>query len=328
MRPNSNYITIPTSKELIADFLQEVVISPRSVMRKRAKVTNQTPAAKLGYVGQHLASLITGVPGTGTGARGDDLADKSEVKSCNKVDQVDKCKKCGGRVMRMQSECPYCHSSYIERKEDSKWLFSIRDEHELQQYKELDRIILLLFDYPQFSQGVFHDIRIRSFEIYPQEERMNVFCKLIDNHYYNIYLPKISRNLKTNPMNLHPDKFQFFMCNPIKTFECIIKDIDSKPKIQIQYFLLPNEERGTNVKSEMMPINLLKNNEIKHMLNSADFEGEVFPLLVSTVSKEELKKVPFNKIQNYLPYIDENLRKYIPLRDIVSIRQHTPYQRG
>lgn len=88
MRPNSNYITIPTSKELIADFLQEVVISPRSVMRKWAKVTNQTPAAKLGYVGQHLASLITGVPGTGTGARGDDLADKSEVKSCNKVDQV------------------------------------------------------------------------------------------------------------------------------------------------------------------------------------------------------------------------------------------------
>lgn len=64
-----------------------------------AEITNQTPAAKIGYIGQHLASLITGVKGTGSGARGDDLADKTEVKSCNKTDQADKCKNCGARVV-------------------------------------------------------------------------------------------------------------------------------------------------------------------------------------------------------------------------------------
>lgn len=61
----------------------------RAGLRKWSKLTNQTPAAKIGYLGQHLASLITGVSGIGSGARGDDLSDGTEVKSSNKVGQVD-----------------------------------------------------------------------------------------------------------------------------------------------------------------------------------------------------------------------------------------------
>ena len=163
MKPNPNFVTIDKNIEKIEEFISEIIIAPKHALSRWASITNQTPAAKIGYIGQHLTSLITGVPGTGTGARGDDLADASEVKSCNKVDQLDKCKDCGAKVLRMQNVCPVCGSSKIDRKDDSKWLFSIRDEHELNQYKNLDRVVLLLMDYPNFDAHDYRDIRISVF---------------------------------------------------------------------------------------------------------------------------------------------------------------------
>ncbi|MBR1577929.1 MAG: MamI family restriction endonuclease [Bacteroidales bacterium] len=204
MTPDANKITIFDNLQQIYQFIDEIIVTPKRSLKKWATITNQTPAAKIGYIGQHLASLITGVPGTGSGARGDDLADGSEVKSCNKIDQADKCKDCGARVMRFEETCPECGSSKIDRKDDSKWLFSIRDEHELNQYLTMDRVVLILMDYPGFKQQDYKDMRITCYEIYPKEERMKVFGELITNHYYNIYLPKLTNNEKTNPMNLHP----------------------------------------------------------------------------------------------------------------------------
>ena len=155
MKPDKQFIIIDHNIEKIKEFINEIIIEPKHLLSKWAKITNQTPAAKIGYIGQHLASLITGVPGTGSGARGNDLTDRSEVKSCNKVDQVDKCNNCGARVLRLEDKCPDCGSADIKRKDDSKWLFSVRDEQELKQYKNLDRIVLLLMDYPNFASGDF-----------------------------------------------------------------------------------------------------------------------------------------------------------------------------
>ena len=95
MCPNREFITIDNNLELVEQFLNELIVSPKRLLRNWASITNQTPAAKIGYIGQHLASLLTGVKGTRTGARGNDLEDGTEVKSCNKVDQADKCKDCG-----------------------------------------------------------------------------------------------------------------------------------------------------------------------------------------------------------------------------------------
>lgn len=196
MLPDKSKIKIGNNKANIENFINDVIITPRRSLRYWSNITNQTPAAKIGYIGQHLASLITGVRGTGSGARGDDLADTTEVKSCNKVDQADKCRCCGHRVMRYDVKCPNCGSEDIERKNDSKWLFSIRDEYELNQYKNLNRILLLPMDYPGFLNNDFSDIMISAFEIYPKENRMNVFNQLIDNHYKNIYRPKADEGKK------------------------------------------------------------------------------------------------------------------------------------
>ena len=339
MKPNKRHITIQNNLSQVEEFINEIIIQPKHALTRWAKVTNQTPAAKIGYIGQHLASLITGVRGTGSGARGDDLADGSEVKSCNKIDQVDKCKKCGARVLRMENECSSCGSTDIIRKDDSKWLFTVRDEHELKQYLEMERVVLLLMDYPNFSDADYKDIRITAFEIYPQEPRMSVFCKLIENHYYNIYIPKLKEGKKTNPMNLHPWSFQFYKCNPIKTFECIIKDIDTNPIVVIdsENYVSPSKERGDKMSPLPMPSSLLKAKEWKEMLSKADFCSEILPnisnlFLVSnnlnSITKKQFSSLRVNLKAEALPYLTQTLRDYISLRPIKSSTQKQHYQRS
>lgn len=334
MKPNLSKITINNNLELIKEFINDAVVNPRGVMKKWSLITGQTPAVKIGYVGQHLASLITGVPGTGSGARGDDLIDGSEVKSCNKVDQVDKCNDCGAHIMRYETKCSSCQSTNINRKDDSKWLFSVRDEHELHQYLNLDRILLILMDYPRFDIGDYSSIRISAFEIYPREDRMKVFSNLIKNHYYNIYLPKITGKMKEgltkgNPMNLHPFGFQFFKCNPILTFSCTIENIDTKPDIIIDdtVYVDPKTERTNDLPSLMMPTHLLKDEELNALLDKADYEHEVAPLLQSDISKKDLYALPKKEKITHLPFIDETLREYIPLREIKAVIQKQHYQR-
>ena len=334
MQPDLSKVVINDNLQQIQQFLSEVIVAPRQMMKKWSMVTNQTPAVKLGYVGQHLASLITGVTGTGSGARGDDLIDGTEVKSCNKIDQIDKCNDCGAHVMRYETHCSKCNSTDIDRKDDSKWLFSVRDEHELQQYLSLDRILLILMDYPNFDAGDYKDVRITTFEIYPKEERMRVFDELICNHYYNIYLPKVTGKMKAgltkgNPMNLHPFSYQFYKCNPIKTFECIIKDIDTKPLIQINtaVYVDPKEERSTSKASVLMPSSLLNDNEWNALIDKYDFDNDIKPLLNLKMTKEWFRQLPRIQKQSTLPYINEYLRERLPLRAIKAVLQKEHYQR-
>ena len=339
MKPNPTFITIDNNLQRITEFINEIIIEPKHALSRWAKVTNQTPAAKIGYIGQHLTSLVTGVPGTGTGARGDDLADGSEVKSCNKVDQVDKCKDCGARVLRMEKKCSACGSENIDRKDDSKWLFSIRDEHELKQYMNLDRVVLLLMDYPNFDEDDFKDIRISVFEIYPKEQRMSVFNHLISNHYYNIFVPKQNDNQKTNPMNLHPFSFQFFKCNPIKTFECTIKNIDTCPSIFIEEesYITPERERDESLQPVPMPSSLLQDKEWVELLVKSNYEKDIVPLFdvdqlnkfqIDSFSKTQFMQLDKKVKVKLLPFLDEKTRGYLSLRPIVSNRQKSHYQRG
>jgi ribosomal protein L37E len=327
MLPNSHFITINDNRTLVSRFLEELIITPKHLLKEWAVITKQTPAAKIGYIGQHLASLLTGVKGTGTGARGDDLADGSEVKSCNKIDQVDKCKECGARVLRMENVCSSCGSTKIQRKDDSKWLFSVRSEQELNQYLEMDRIVLILMDYPRFKQKDYSDIRICAFEIYPREKRSEVFRTLISNHYYNIYRKKADAGKKTNPMNLHPWKIQFYKCNPIKTFECIIKDVDGNAELEIKKYVEPNVERNAQMEAEPMPTSLLNPDEWKILSEGKNFK-RIKPFLKDKkLNRQEFAKLTKKGKEKVLPYLNEELRNLIPLRDIVSTTQSTQYHR-
>lgn len=227
MKPNSDLITITNNEDLIKQFIKDMIIEPRRKAHYWSRITNQTPNLKIGYPAQHLASLICGMKGTATGARGDDIVDGTEVKGCSKIDQSDKCKDCGETILRTDKICPYCGSTNIKRNNDSKWLIGIRSDDELRMLlEETPRFIFIVTDYPNFEEEDFDTIRIRAFEVWVKSDRCSNFRGLMENYYNYIFKEHKKKDPNKNPApkNLFPDNFPFYMCNPIKTFECIIED--------------------------------------------------------------------------------------------------------
>ena len=293
MQPNKDLVTITNNEEQIVDFIKQMLIMPRKAMYEWSKITNQTPNLKIGYPGQHLASLILGMKGNATGARGEDICDGSEVKSCSKVDQSDKCKNCHENVLRSENFCRNCGSADIKRNNDSKWLIPVRSDDELRMLlEETPRFVFIITDYPEFYNNNFDDIRIRAFEVWVQSERCKNFRILMENYYSYIYKEhiRINPNKTPAPKNIFPDMFPFYMCNPIKIFDCSIKNsLSRNPKPIINHYVKPYESR-LNIKSEVMPIKLLKPFE-KEVLKQHDIDVK------------------------HLTCIDEEMRALLPLRD-------------
>lgn len=306
MKPDKKFITIKNNLSLIKSFIQSMIIAPRVYFHRWSNITNQTPNLKIGYPGQHLASLITGMKGNATGARGNDIVDGSEVKSCSKVDQSDKCINCGETVLRINLKCPKCGSKEIKRNNDSKWLISIRNKDELNMYlNETPRFIFIVSDYPKFDECNFNDIRIRCYEVWVKSDRCTNFANLLKNYYEYIYLQhiKIDPNKTPAPKNLFPDDYQFYMCNPINIFECnIIDSLSNNAKLNITNYIEPSIDRS-NLPSEDMPVSKLNSSEKKIIKTRG-------------IDIDSLK------------YINEDLRKILPLRDtdkkikIIGTKKH------
>lgn len=187
--PNQDLVTIVDNVTLIREFLSDMVLRPRRDLMKWAAITKQTPNINIGYPAQHLASLVTGVEGARTAARGHDLCDHSEVKSCSRVDQLDKCIDCRAAVARMEVHCPVCGSSNIRRNNDSKWLLAVKSQQELSLLLDrVPRIIFILADYPNFSDEDWATIQFQVFEVWPRDPRQGNFKKLMTSYFHNIYL--------------------------------------------------------------------------------------------------------------------------------------------
>ena len=63
------------SKQLLRD----LYIDLRAKANFWSALTKQTPQARMGYIGQHLVSVVTGYQGARTGARGRDLGPAGPV---------------------------------------------------------------------------------------------------------------------------------------------------------------------------------------------------------------------------------------------------------
>jgi len=312
------------SKEQIAEFINDMIIDPRRKALKWSRVTKQTAHLKVAYSGQHLASLVTGVEGERTGARGNDLADGSEVKTCSRVDQLDSCKSCKSPVLRTETKCKHCNSMDINRKNDSKWLFTIRNENDLNTLvsnPNVNRIILILDDYPGFAESNFNDIRIQVFEIYPKEERHSRFKELMTNYYHSIYLKhkKLDQNKTPAPKNFWPDQYQFYMCNPILIFKAIIFNTYSDdPQLVIERWIEPSVNRN-EVESIMMPPeipNMKEFNAIYHGASKEEIEENLLPGKTYETFKEYMETgKDIDSVRKLFKGIDENLRRYLELRD-------------
>lgn len=320
MQPNVSKVTLENNPRLIEDLLSDLVVNPRLQLIKWSKITRQTPNIKIGYPGQHLSSLISGVEGDRSGARGHDLKDGTEVKSCSRIDQLDKCLNCKFPVARLEAVCANCGSSKIKRNNDSKWLFSVRTPEEVEQLtNQIDRIMLLIGDYPNFDDGDFETLRYQAFEIWPKHERGTRFSEIIRNYYEKIYLEHKRRNVNANPApkNFWPYQYQFYMCNPIKTFSCIITESTTDPVINIETYIDAKIDRSS-IASEIMPTKILKSAELKQILDHASDE-EISNNLIPGATIEEFRLLSADKKIDMLSGIDENLRKYLSLRDTDKI---------
>lgn len=321
MQPTLNKVTINQDNlSLIKELLSELVLEPRLSLIKWSSLTHQTPNIKIGYPGQHLASLITGVEGDRSGARGHDLKDGTEVKSCSRIDQLDQCKACKYPVARLEVNCANCGSDNIKRNNDSKWLFSVRSEDELTQLTgSIERVLLMIGDYPNFDSGDYDTLRFQAFEIWPNHPRNSRFPELITNYYQKIYLEHKRKNSSSNPApkNFWPYQYQFYMCNPIKTFSATVANAGTVPEITIDYFVEPTSSRE-ELASEMMPVGILKKDELADLISSASDE-ELSSLINKQLSPSEFRMLNIEEQATNLSGIDEKLRAHLSLRDTDKI---------
>ena len=257
--------TLQTSEQLIKECIRDLYLDPRNLVRKWSKITNQTCQIRFAYPGQHIASVITGIKGRGTAARGDDLSDGSEVKTCSRADQLSGCNSCGAKVLVWQEECPTCKSHDINVKTDSHWIFSIKSEDELNLLlNKVPRIVLILFDK---ESSETNNIRLRLWVVDPNNKYVQEFFK---EYYYNNYLKKEN----PAPCNLHPLSYDFFLMTPKIIFHAYIRF--KERDVDIIFWDVKNP------RIEKMPTSLLKPQQIKEIFKSENL-----------TKKEIINKYPF-----------------------------------
>lgn len=306
---------MPHSSDDVEQLLHDLFVKPRVLMRRWAAVTQQTSQARLAYPGQHLASVVTGVPGTGTAARGEDLLDGSEVKSCSKADQLGKCKDCAARVPAWMTECPECGGTRLDRKKDSHWIVSIRREQELEQLVNACRIVLVMFDR---SAASAEDIRVRIWEVWPREPRHAYFAEFVTDYYRNNYLVKRAHDLDTSPCNFHPLKFDHLMMNPVKVLDATIESPDDPAaSVRVDLLVPAADDRGA-LEPEPMPVSVCRRRELVALADVVEPE-EFAPCLRADCTTEDVARAlrsrrPVAELDRVVSGIPASVRRHFAMR--------------
>lgn len=205
------------TEEAVNALLNDLYIDLRKKVNYWSSLTAQTAQARMGYIGQHLVSVVTGFQGGRSGARGKDIVmnngEYGEIKTCSKVDQLGLCKNCKSPVSPNEVSCAFCNSTNIERKDDSKWLISITEEYPSTTTLEDSEDILVNISKPKLYYFVlfeFEDIKEPTSSIvvtiYTVDPKENGFVLCMLDYFYNIK--------KNAPFNMWPHMLKFNLCNP------------------------------------------------------------------------------------------------------------------
>lgn len=209
------------SREASEALIRELYLDLRVRINQWASVTMQTAQARMGYVGQHLVSVVTGHPGGRSGARGKDLViapDRfAEIKTCYRVDQLGHCNKCNAAVAAVETACPACGSPDIDRKDDSKWLIGIRNDDEFEAILDPEHYYLVLFDFADLADPT--QIRASIWRVDPASAG---FALCMVDYYLNIR----SNSTSKAPFNLWPYSLKFDLMKPVLVYQSLI-DVDT-----------------------------------------------------------------------------------------------------
>lgn len=197
----------------------ELYIDLRRRINAWAAITEQTAQARMGYIGQHLVSIVTGFKGGKSGARGKDLVlpngKAGEIKTCYRVDQLGKCLDCGAGVASIEKMCAVCSSENISRKDDSKWLIGIRNEAEFESILEPQAYYLVLFDFVDLAHAT--DIRASIWEVDPLAPGFG-FCMV------DYYLEIRAKSISKAPFNFWPFSPKFELMRPKLIYRSLITE--------------------------------------------------------------------------------------------------------
>lgn len=215
---------IPISEKLI----KELYIDLRKNVNKWSKITNQTPQARMGYIGQHLVSIVTGYPGGKSGARGHDLIindskdniEFAEIKTCYRVDQLGKCNHCQNPVSSLEKICSFCGSQDIKRMNDSKWLITILNPAHLITTFEPKYYYFVLFEFEDTNNVKNNTINATIWRV---DTKSPGFYLCMLDYYYNIR----SKSKSAAPFNMWPHMLKFHLTKPVKIYESKIYEDDS-----------------------------------------------------------------------------------------------------
>lgn len=211
---------VKDSEQLIRD----LYITLRANLMKWSQVTHQTPQGRMGYIGQHLTSIVTGYPGSYTGARGKDIVMPGnkfgEIKTCYRVDQLGNCQNCGHNVASIEKACPSCKSTDIKRNDDSKWLITLQSEDELVEALVPEVYYLVLFEFADINDALNNDIEAKIWSVSP---RASGFSLCLIDYYYNIKL----KSKSGAPFNLWPHQLKFYLMCPELVYHATIGGNDT-----------------------------------------------------------------------------------------------------
>lgn len=214
--------------EMSEKLIKDLYIDLRKKVNKWSEITKQTPQARMGYVGQHLASIVTGFPGGKSGARGYDMiiddSDRqniksAEIKTCYRVDQLGKCNECNSVVSSLEKECSFCGSKNIKRNDDSKWLITMKREEDLELTFEPVYYYFVLFEFQEINNPDNSNIVASIWRVKTDEP--GFFLCMLD-YYYNIRANSESKA----PFNMWPHMLKFHLTKPVKIYEAIIFEND------------------------------------------------------------------------------------------------------
>jgi|LAHS01.1.fsa_nt_gb ribosomal protein L40E len=207
--------------------IRDLFLKLRKSVNFWASITDQTPQARMGYIGQHLVSAVTGYHGDKTGARGYDLLIKTdangdvveygEIKTCTKVDQLGTCANCGAHVSSTETECSKCHSKNLIRKDDSKWLIPVRNEKDLLKVLAPKFYFFVLFEFADISKAD-SDIVITIERVNPKTLG---FALCMIDYYYNI-----KSKSQGAPFNMWPHALKYELTSPVKIYQARISAND------------------------------------------------------------------------------------------------------
>lgn len=211
----------PGTPEASEALIRDLYLDLRVKVNAWSSITNQTPQARMGYIGQHLVSIVTGFPGGKSGARGSDLimnnGDYGEIKTCYRVDQLGSCADCGAAVSSLEDVCTVCGSSNVMRKDDSKWLISLRSEEDFARVSNPKMYYFVLFEFEDINDHANHNIIASIWAVDPKVKGF-VYC-LIDH-----YLNRQANSKSKAPFDMWPYSFKFALTQPQLIYRSIIQE--------------------------------------------------------------------------------------------------------